>query len=216
MTAVRTTAIRGLGAVVIFAGLVACGSGRSVGMMTGAGGVGGAGGLGGGTATGGSIGVEGEGGGGATGGGALGGGAEGGTVGRCDTEPGAGGNGGATGAAGSAACDLDVARQAIIALGLGTIGVAQTSTVTLPPVLTDAQWGVKSEVCGAGGYDLSPVAGMTVCLVSQVLSGMCQGNPARVYVLMVNGAVQCVFKALCPGSRIAPGVYSVVDPLCGP
>ena len=57
---------------------------------------------------------------------------------------------------------------------------------------------------------------MTVCVVSQVVDGMCQGNPARVFVLMSNGVVRCVFKALCPGSRITPGVYSVVDPLCGP
>ena len=87
--------------------------------------------------------------------------------------------------------------------------------MTLPATLTDAQWSVKSEACSQGGYDLSPVAGMTVCLVSQEITGMCQGNPAKVYVLMSNGAVQCIYKALCPGSRIAPGVYSVVDPLCG-
>jgi hypothetical protein len=45
---------------------------------------------------------------------------------------------------------------------------------------------------------------------------MCQGNPARVWVLMSNGAVECIYKTVCPGSRLAPGVYSTVDPLCGP
>jgi hypothetical protein len=83
-------------------------------------------------------------------------------------------------------------------------------------MLTDAQWSVKSEACDQGGYNLSPVAGRTVCLVSQITTQMCQANPARVYVMMTAGAVRCVFKALCPGSRLAPGVYSVVDPLCGP
>ncbi len=57
---------------------------------------------------------------------------------------------------------------------------------------------------------------MSVCLVSQVMTGRCQGNPARVWVLMSNGAVQCIDKTVCPGSRLAPGVYSTVDPFCGP
>jgi hypothetical protein len=215
-------------AAVILAGFVACGGDRSVGTMTSAGGAAGGGGTGGGTAVGGSSGTAGVAGGPTAGsggaGGAAGGGAGGvagsaavgGAVGRCDTEPGAGGAGGVTGTAGSAGCNVDVARQTLGALGIGTTGEVSTSTVALPPALTDAQWSVKSEVCRQGGYDLAPVAGMTLCLVSQVATGMCQGNPARVYVLMSNGAVACVFKALCPGSRIAPGVYSVVDPLCGP
>jgi len=207
--------IRGLSSVVVLAGLVACSSDRSPGTTTGAGGSGGTGAVGGSGGTGAVGGAGGLGGGGATGG-AGAGGSEGGAVGRCDSEPGAGGMGGATGAAGSAGCDLDVARQAILALGIATIGEARTSTVTLPAALTDAQWSVKSAVCTQGGYDLAPVAGMTVCLVSQVVDGMCQGNPARVYVLMSNGAVRCVYMALCPGSRLAPGVYSTVDPLCGP
>ncbi len=211
------TSIRGVSAVAILAGLVACGSDRAPGMMTGVGGIGGAGGAGGERATGGTTGVAGEGGTpaggtGGTGGGTGGGAGSGGTAaGRCDAISGVGGTGGV-----AAGCDLDVARQALLALGIGTVGDASTSTMTLPPTLTDAQWTVKSEACRQGGYDLSPVAGMSVCLVSQVITGMCQGNPARVYVLMSNGAVRCIYMALCPGSRLAPGVYSTVDSLCGP
>ena len=146
---------------------------------------------------------------GAGGAGGTGGGGSGGTAAACDAIAGTGGTGGV-----AAGCDLEVARQALVALGIGTVGAASTSTTTLPATLTDAQWSVKSEACREGGYDLTPVAGMNVCLVSQVFTGMCQGNPARVWVLMSNGAVQCVYLALCPGSRIAPGVYSAVNSLC--
>ncbi|HEY5447735.1 MAG TPA: hypothetical protein VIQ54_03255 [Polyangia bacterium] len=140
----------------------------------------------------------------------TGGGGSGGTTAACDAIAGAGGTGGV-----AAGCDLEVARQALLAAGIGTVGAASTSTTMLPATLTDAQWSVKSEACRAGGYDLAPVAGTNVCLVSQVFTGTCQGNPARVWVLMSNGAVQCIYLALCPGSRIAPGVYSAVDSLCG-
>jgi hypothetical protein len=131
---------------------------------------------------------------------------------------GAGGGGGsAAGGNGVAAgCDVDVARQALQALGIATVGDISTFEMPLPATLTDAQWSVKSEACRQGGYDLSAVAGMTVCMVSAVVSGTCQGNPTRVWVLMSNGTVDCIYRALCPGSRIAPGVYSAVDPLCQP
>jgi len=148
--------------------------------------------------------------GGAGGAAGTGGGGAGGTSDACDAIAGAGGMGGV-----AAGCDLEVARQALVALGIGTVGAASTSTTMLPATLTDAQWSVKSEACREGGYDLAAVAGTNVCLVSQVFTGMCQGNPARVWVLMSNGAVQCVYLALCPGSRIVPGVYSAVDSLCG-
>ena len=203
----RAASIHGLGAVAILVGLVACASDRSPGKMAGVGGAGGTGGSVGGAATGGTTGMAG--GGGVSTAGA--GGGTGGPVGHCDPVPGVGGAGGASIAPG---CDLDVARQALLALGIGTVGNASTATMPLPATLTDAQWSVKSEACRQGGYDLAPVAGMNVCLVSQVISGMCQGNPAKVYVLMSNGAVDCIYMAICPGSRIAPGVYSVVDPLC--
>jgi len=178
----------------------------------GAGGNGGAGGGSGGTSAGGSGGTmssAGSGGSGGGGAGGTGGGGSGGTAAACDAIAGTGGTGGV-----AAGCDLEVARQALVALGIGTVGAASTSTTTLPGTLTDAQWSVKSAACREGGYDLAPVAGMNVCLVSQVFTGMCQGNPARVWVLMSNGAVQCVYLALCPGSRIAPGVYSAVNSLC--
>lgn len=184
--------------VAVVVGLIACGSDRSANTSDG-GGTGGASGTGGVSGTSGTAGASGAGGG------------EGGAVGHCETGTGAGGSGGIP-----AGCDLEAARQALAALGITTVGELRTSTVAVSATLTDAQWSVKAEVCRAGGYDLTPVAGMTVCLVSQVITGMCQGSPVQVYVLMANGSVQCVYKALCPGSRITPGVYSTVDPLCGP
>jgi hypothetical protein len=213
------TSTRGLSVAAAVAGLVACGSNLPIATMTGVGGAGG----GGAPAAGGSGGVGGAGGVSGTGGGGSGGGAggsavagAGGDISRCASVYGSGGMGGAGGAAIPAGCNLDVARQAIAALGIGTVGDPSASTMTLPATLaTDAQWSVKSDVCVEGGYDISPFAGMSVCLVTQVMTAMCQGNPARVWVMMSNGAIECIYKTVCPGSRLAPGVYSTVDPLCG-
>jgi hypothetical protein len=214
MKPVRARSILASSAVALLVGLVACSSDGSHGGTSGAAGAAGAAGRGG---AGGASGTAGEAGGSGSGGGAGAGGstgvagAAGGAAGGCQNAAATGGTGGV-----AAGCDLAAARQALAALGIGTVGDPMTFEMTLPPTLTDAQWSVKSDICRQGGYDLSPVAGMTICFVSQVASGTCQGYPARVYVLMSNGAVQCVYRALCAGSRITPGVYSSVDPLCVP
>ena len=112
-------------------------------------------------------------------------------------------------------CDLSVASSAIATDGLTAVGAPQTLDVTLPTTLpTDDNWGLKATVCQEGGYDITPLAGKTVCLVGQDISQTCQGAPARVWVLMDNGAVRCVYKAVRPGVVLAPGVYSATDPTC--
>ena len=96
------------------------------------------------------------------------------------------------------------------ALGLTATGEPRTLTTTLPASLTDANWGLKAEMCEAGGYDLSVAAGGTVCLVIQGISQKCDGYAASAAVVMKDDAVVCVYKALF-GGGIVPGVYSATN-----
>jgi hypothetical protein len=117
----------------------------------------------------------------------------------------------------SPGCDLDVASKTMAAFGLTTWGSAQTSNATLPAVLaTDANWGLKADVCRQAGYDITVLAGKTVCLAAQDINQTCQGNPATVWVMMSNGAVACVYKAVRQGYGSTPGVYGATDAHCTP
>jgi hypothetical protein len=127
----------------------------------------------------------------------------------------------------TAGCDLHVAAVAIATLGLTTVGTPKTSSETLPPTLTDEEWGLTAVVCQQGGYDISSLAGDTVCLVEQDITQLCQenpacfgeqdftqlcqGSPAHVVVIMLNGVVECVFKGV---NNSTPGILSVNDPSC--
>jgi hypothetical protein len=112
-------------------------------------------------------------------------------------------------------CDLTVASNAMSAFGLITSGSVQTSNATLPAVLaTDANWGLKADVCRQAGYDITPLAGKTICSVSQDMTQLCQGLPAGVTVLMNSGSVACIYKHIRTGVMIAPGIWSATDPSC--
>ncbi len=112
-------------------------------------------------------------------------------------------------------CDLDVAAKAIAASGVNAVGSPQTLNVTLPTTMaTDDNWGLKETICQQGGYDIAPLAGKTVCLVEQGSTQLCQGAPSDVWVVMNDGAVACIYKAVRQGVMLAPGVYSVTDPNC--
>jgi hypothetical protein len=181
--------------VLLLAGVVGCGS-HLTGGWDGGGGHpagGGAGGIGGGAGA-------------ATGGASDGGGNAGGAGGR-------GGVGGQVGWPDGAvdvanACDESVAQRTIADLGLTITSTPQTEDLTLPPGLTGAEWDLKKAVCKDGGYDITALGGTTVCLLSAGITELCQGYPARVWVIMSGGATACVFKALTGDAPIVPGVYS--------
>ncbi len=110
-------------------------------------------------------------------------------------------------------CDVTKAAEAVAAAGLTTVGEAQTSNEDLPANLSSGpNWGVKDIECEEGGYDLSSVAGKTVCLVSFDSTELCQDLPARVWVVMSDGVVRCIYKS----AFATPGVYSVHDSSCSP
>ena len=112
-------------------------------------------------------------------------------------------------------CDPAAASAALTALSITPVGTPQTLNATLPAVLaTDDNWGLKATVCQQAAYDITPLAGKTVCLLGQDMTQMCQGIPATAWVVMNNGAVACVYKALRQGFRLAPGVYAANDANC--
>ena len=114
-------------------------------------------------------------------------------------------------------CDPSVAATAMSSLGIVTVGNPQMFSATLPAVLaTDANWGLKATVCQQAGYDITPLAGKTVCLFGQDTTEMCQGMPSTAWVVMNNGAVACVYKTVRQGFGAAPGVYAANAGTCTP
>jgi hypothetical protein len=112
-------------------------------------------------------------------------------------------------------CDPSAASAALTALSITPVGTPQTLNATLPAVLaTDDNWGLKATVCRQAGYDITALAGKTVCLLGQDMTQVCQGIPATAWVVMNNGAVACVYKAVRPGFSLAPGVYAANDANC--
>lgn len=112
-------------------------------------------------------------------------------------------------------CDPSAASAALTALSITPVGTPQTLNATLPAVLaTDDNWGLKATVCRQAGYDITALAGKTVCLLGQDMTQVCQGIPATAWVVMNNGAVACVYKSLRQGFRLAPGVYAANDANC--
>ena len=110
-------------------------------------------------------------------------------------------------------CDVGKAAQAIAAAGMTIVGEAQTINEELPSNLSSGpNWGVKKAECLEGGYDLSSVAGKTVCLVSFDSTELCQNLASRVWVVMSDGVVRCIYRTAASN----PGVYSVHDSSCGP
>jgi len=99
-------------------------------------------------------------------------------------------------------------------LGIKTSGDAEIMQSTLPEELNDANWGLKSEVCKEGGYDLDPYAGQTVTLTSFDIPQSCDGELLRVWVVTKNDVVICVYLTVREDSSAAPGVYSVNDEQC--
>ncbi len=133
----------------------------------------------------------------------------------CPDAPSDGGSALSVDAAVALGCDPAKAAQAVSAAGLTISGEAQTMSVDLPSSLSaSANWGVKESACRAGGYDLSAVAGESVCLVSFASTELCQDVPTDAWVVMSDDIVRCIYLAVRPGSPMTPGVYSVHDSTC--
>jgi hypothetical protein len=114
-------------------------------------------------------------------------------------------------------CDPTAAAKAMAAFGIVTAGDPQILSATLPADLaTDANWGLTARVCQEEGYDITVLAGKSVCLFGQDMIQTCQGIPGTAWVVMNSGAVACVYKTVRQGFGTTPGVYAATDPKCAP
>jgi hypothetical protein len=115
-------------------------------------------------------------------------------------------------------CDLDAASEAIAALGVTVVGVPRTDNMTLPAPLATVgvytEWSLLASTCHEGGYDITALAGKTICVLQEDLTQLCQGLPSSVAVLMNNGSVACIYKGVRAGVKISPGIWSVTSPAC--
>jgi hypothetical protein len=102
-------------------------------------------------------------------------------------------------------CDVGVARAAMAARGLVVTGSAETHNETLPSPISGPNWGLKSIACKDGGYDITLLAGQTVCLVKQTIVQACAKAPYLAWAVMSAGSVQCLYKT----DDTTPGVYAV-------
>jgi hypothetical protein len=102
-------------------------------------------------------------------------------------------------------CDVAAARAEMTARGLTVAGAALTFNDTLPAPISGPNWGLKSIACQDGGYDISSLAGQTVCLVEQPIAQACAQAPNLAWAVMSDGAVKCVYKS----DNSTPGIYAV-------
>src|ERR1017187_3354173 len=102
-------------------------------------------------------------------------------------------------------CDVAAARAAMAASGLVVTGSAETHNETLPFPISGPNWGLKSTACQDGGYDITGLAGQTVCLVKQTIVQACAQAPYLAWAVMSAGSVQCLYKT----DDTTPGVYAV-------
>ena len=107
-------------------------------------------------------------------------------------------------------CDVAAAQAAMAALGLVAAGSATTLNDTLPSPISGPNWGLKSTACQDGGYDISGLAGQTVCLVKQPIAQACAQAPDFAWAVMTAGQLKCVYES----AESNPGIYAVGGYVC--
>jgi len=106
-----------------------------------------------------------------------------------------------------------VASQTVAALGLTPVGSARTLNATLPAALaSDDNWGLKATICQQGGYDITALAGQTICMVGQSIPQACSASPDTVWVVMSSGSVKCAYESSSTAGN--PGLYAVGGTYC--
>jgi hypothetical protein len=102
-------------------------------------------------------------------------------------------------------CDIAAAQAEMTARGLVLAGFPETLNLTLPSPISGPDWGLKSIACQDGGYDISSLAGQTVCLVKQPIVPACDRAPYLAWTVMSEGTVKCVYRS----NDSTPGIFAV-------
>ncbi len=94
------------------------------------------------------------------------------------------------------------------------------TTLTLPQQFTDANWGLKEQLCQQAGYDLMPYAGQDVSLVKYSVTEKFYhpsnpeigALPLYLWVVAKDQTSVCGYFSVREGSNFVPGVFALNDP----
>jgi hypothetical protein len=82
--------------------------------------------------------------------------------------------------------------------------------ITIPSDPSDANWGLKREICEEGGYNSTVYAGKSLLFTSYLTNEIWNDKESLlVWVISDGSKVVCVYKSVLPGSNLAPGIFSV-------
>lgn len=80
--------------------------------------------------------------------------------------------------------------------------------ITLPLKLSDANWGLKQQVCKKAGYDLTAFAGQKLLFTSySIIDSSAETDKKIAWVASKGEKIACVYKTAA-NTNILPGVYS--------
>jgi len=80
----------------------------------------------------------------------------------------------------------------------------------IPSILTDANWGLKKEICKEGGYNLTAYAGKTLLFTSYLTNEILNNEESLlVWILNDGNEIACVYKTVLESSSLIPGVFSI-------
>jgi hypothetical protein len=88
-------------------------------------------------------------------------------------------------------------------------GQPTSTSLTLPPHFTDANWGLKQEVCQQTGYDLTLYAGQDITAIKYTLLEKYSNDTLSLFVLAKDQTVICGYVA---ASSLTPGIIALNDP----
>jgi hypothetical protein len=92
-------------------------------------------------------------------------------------------------------------------LNIKTVGRPKKTEFLLPEILSDADWGLKKDICRQGGYNLSPYAGQSVWLISYPIEEKYREEALDVWIIISQSRIACVYKSARDGSNLAPGIF---------
>ncbi len=97
-------------------------------------------------------------------------------------------------------------------LNIQVTGQEKQIELELPPILSDANWGMKKIICEEGGYNLSAYAGKTLLFTSYPINEVWNSTePLNVWIVTSGDKIVCVYKTVGENSNAAPGIFSIKE-----
>lgn len=83
------------------------------------------------------------------------------------------------------------------------------TSLTLPQQFTDANWGIKENVCAQTGYSLIPYAGESISAIKYAITEKYLSEPLYLWILAKDQIGICSYLSVRENSNAAPGVMAV-------